>query len=95
MAETGVAARVVSMPSRNLFMAQDAVFREELLPAAARKVVVEAGSRFGWGEVVGCDALFLTQDEFGHSAPGEVLAANLGFNAAEVTRRVKEWLGQA
>jgi transketolase len=95
LAEAGVAARVVSMPSRNLFMAQDAAFREEILPAAARKVVVEAGTRFGWGEVVGCDALFITQDEFGHSAPSGALAAELGFNAGDVTRSVREWLGIA
>ncbi|MGI6380463.1 MAG: transketolase [Anaerolineae bacterium] len=95
LAAEGVAARVVSMPSRNLFMAQDATFRERILPTIARKVVVEAGTRFGWGEVVGCDALFITQDEFGHSAPSNVLAAELGFNADDVTRRVREWLGIA
>ncbi|MCD6302254.1 MAG: transketolase [Anaerolineae bacterium] len=93
--EAGVAARVVSMPSRNLFMTQDASFREALLPPSSRKVVIEAGCRFGWGDVVGPNALFITQDEFGHSAPNTVLAEKLGFTTDAVTRRVKDWLGLA
>jgi len=91
----GTAARVVSMPSRNLFMAQDAAFREALIPGNARKVVIEAGSRFGWGDVVGADALFITQDEFGHSAPNTVLAEKLGFTPDAVIGRIKGWLGLA
>lgn len=90
----GYAARVVSMPSRELFMRQEAAFREALLPAAARKVVIEAGTRFGWGDVVGSDALMITQDTYGHSAPYEVLAKELGFNPAAVNARVLAFVRQ-
>ena len=88
----GFAVRVVSMPSRDLFMRQDAAYRQELLPVAAKKVVVEAGTRFGWGDIVGSDALFITQDTYGHSAPANVLAKELGFTAEQVTAKVLAWL---
>ncbi|MHB0857443.1 MAG: transketolase [Anaerolineae bacterium] len=84
----GLAARIVSMPCVELFKRQDAAFRADLIPAAARKVVLEAGTRFGWGDIVGPDALFITQDEYGHSAPYQVLMKELGFNDASVTARV-------
>jgi len=84
----GIAGRVVSMPSREVFMRQEAAYREALLPAAARKVVIEAGTRFGWGDVVGAEALFITQDGYGYSAPYQVLAKELGFNEQDVNTRV-------
>jgi len=84
----GIAGRVVSMPSREAFMRQEAAYREALLPAAARKVVIEAGTRFGWGDVVGAEALFITQDGYGYSAPYQVLAKELGFNEQDVKARV-------
>jgi transketolase len=87
----GYAARVVSMPSVELFMRQDAAYRRELIPAGAKKVVLEAGVRFGWGEVVGADALFITQDEYGHSAPFQVIQEKLGYNNEAVAARVVDW----
>jgi transketolase len=90
--QAGYAVRVVSMPSVELFKRQDEAYRVALLPASARKVVVEAGTRFGWGDVVGCDALFLTQDGYGASAPFEVLAEEFGFTPEKVTKRILEWL---
>jgi transketolase len=84
----GSAARVVSMPSRELFMRQDAAYRQAIIPVAAKKVVIEAGTRFGWGDVVGSEALFITQDTYGHSAPYEVLMKELGWNAADIVAQV-------
>lgn len=89
--EAGLSARIVSMPSRELFMAQDAAYRRALIPPAARKVVLEAGIAFGWGDVVGPDALMITQDTYGHSAPYKVLMEKLGFNDAAVAARVLAW----
>ena len=66
-----------------------------LIPAGAKKVVLEAGVRFGWGEVVGCDALFITQDTYGHSAPYQVLMKELGWNNEAIAQRVVEFVGQA
>jgi len=84
----GIAARVVSMPSRELFLQQDAAYRQALIPDNAKKVVIEAGTRFGWGDIVGSNALFITQDTYGCSAPYEVLAQKLGFNETDVAARV-------
>jgi transketolase len=91
--KAGYAVRVISMPSRELFMRQDAAFREALLPPKAKKVVVEAGVRFGWGDIVGCDALMITQDTYGHSAPYKVLMEECGFTNDKVTARILDWLG--
>ena len=90
--DAGLAARVVSMPCRNLFAQQDAAYRNGLVPPAAKKVVLEAGVRFGWGDIVGSDALFITQDDFGRSAPSNVLAEKLGWNDAAITARVLAWI---
>jgi len=87
----GHAVRLVSMPSRELFLRQDSAFRAALIPKAARKVVLEAGVRFGWGDIVGPDALFITQDEYGHSAPYQVLMDKLGFNEAAIAQQVRDW----
>jgi transketolase len=88
----GHAVRVVSMPSRTVFMQQDESYRRSLIPAHARKVVIEAGVAFGWGDVVGADALFITQDTYGHSAPAKVLAEKLGFTNEQVSARIMAWL---
>jgi len=88
----GYAARVVSMPCRELYLGQDEAFRAKLIPAAAKKVLIEVGVRFGWAEVVGQDALFITQDGFGHSAPGKVLMEEMGFTGEKVAAKVLAWL---
>ncbi|MBC7234472.1 MAG: transketolase [Chloroflexi bacterium] len=88
----GYAVRLVSMPSRELFERQDARFQQMLIPDQARKVVIEAAVRFGWADIVGRDALMITQDDFGHSAPYKVLAEKLGFTGEQVARRVLSWL---
>lgn len=91
--KAGLAARVVSMPSCELFLHQDEAYRREVLPSSAKKVVVEAGIRQGWDRIAGSDALFITQEDYGHSAPAEVLAEKLGFTSAQVSARVLAWLG--
>ena len=81
----GVRARVVSMPSWNLFEAQDAVYQESVLPAGVRKrVTVEAGCSLGWHRWA-ADGTVIAIDHFGASAPGEVLLKNFGFTAERVT----------
>ncbi len=88
----GYATRVVSMPCRELYLQQDEAFRAALIPPAAKKVLIEAGVRFGWDRIVGHDALFITQEGFGHSAPGKVLTEKLGFTAERVAARVLGWI---
>ena len=77
LATEGVAVRVVSMPSWELFAEQDESYREAVLPPAVRaRVSVEAASSFGWERWLGDDGEHVALDRFGLSAPGgEVLKA--------------------
>ena len=88
----GYAVRVISMACRERFLRQAPAYRAAMLPHSARKVVIEAGVRFGWDEVVGRNALFITIDDYGASAPYAVLADALGFNPEKVTERLLGWL---
>ncbi|MBZ0231821.1 MAG: transketolase [Deltaproteobacteria bacterium] len=81
----GIAARVVSMPCWELFAAQDAAYRERVLPPSVRaRVAVEAGVTFGWGDIVGAHGKVVGLDRFGASAPGEVLYEQLGISVEAV-----------
>jgi transketolase len=88
----GVSARVVSMPCVELFNAQDAAYRESLIPKGAKTVVVEAGSTIGWRSLIPNDPLVIGIDHYGASAPGELLAEKFGFTAAAIKARVSAWL---
>jgi transketolase len=80
LADQGVSARVVSMPSRERFEAQAPAYRESVLPSSLRaRVVIEAGSRFGWEGYAGDAGEVLGIDEFGASAPGDKLMQAFGF----------------
>ena len=89
----GKRARIVSMPSREIFMAQDEAYRKALLPAAARKVVLEAAVSFGWADIVGSEALFICQDDYGYSASAQDLMLHLGWNDEAVAKKVVDWVG--
>jgi transketolase len=81
----GVAARVVSMPSWELFAGQPPSYKEEVLPNAVRaRVGIEAASSFGWHRWVGPQGALVTLDRFGASAPGEIALEKLGFTVANV-----------
>jgi transketolase len=85
LAQDGVAARVVSLPCWERFLAQDAAYRDEVLPPSVRaRVAVEAGVTFGWGSLVGPTGQVVGLDRFGASAPGEVLYEQLGITVAAV-----------
>ena len=87
----GKKVRVVSMPSMELFKAQDAAYREEILPSAIRnRVSIEMASSFGWGEFTGLDGLNISIDRFGISGPGEDVAVKLGFNKEEIVKKIKQ-----
>ena len=76
----GIAVRVVSMPSWDLFEAQDAAYRESVLPAAVRaRVTVEAGSVIGWDRYAGATGTIIGMHTFGSSAPMNDLFARFGF----------------
>ena len=81
----GVRARVVSLPSWELFEQQPAAYRDSVLPAAVRaRVGIEAASAFGWLRYVTDDGAMLAMKGFGASAPGERLFQEFTFTPARV-----------
>jgi transketolase len=84
----GVATRVVSMPSWELFFAQSPRYRASVLPRSARKVAVEAGATLGWRQVVGDKGAVVGLDRFGASAPGAVAMEQLGFTVDHIVHTV-------
>ena len=88
LAEQGIKARVVSMPSMEVFEEQDAVYRLSVLPDDVRaRVAVEAASSFGWHKYVGLDGAVLSMDQFGASAPADQLMKKFGFTAQAVAEK--------
>jgi len=81
--------RVVSMPSWELFEAQDDAYRQSVLPAGHPTVAVEAGIRMGWERYA--DAI-VSIDRFGASAPGNVVLENLGMTPGNVADHVRRLL---
>jgi transketolase len=91
----GVKARVVSLPSFYLFEAQDAAYRESVLPKGVKKrVTVEAGTSFGWAHYAGDEGAIISIDHYGASAPGELIMKNFGFTAEHVTAAALRQLGR-
>lgn len=89
--DEGKAVRVVSMPSMELFRAQDASYKEEILPANVRnRVSIEMASTFGWAEFTGLDGLNIGIDRFGMSGPGGDVAEKLGFNKEDIVKKIKQ-----
>ena len=94
LAEDGIAARVVSMPSWELFEAQPQSYRETVLPpSVTARLAVEAGVPQGWERYVGSQGAIMGLERFGASAPYKVLAQEFGFTAEAVAARAREVLG--
>lgn len=86
----GIAARLVSMPSTDIFDAQDAEYKEQVLPATVRnRLAVEAGASSYWSRYVGLEGNVIGLDRFGESAPGGVLMEHFGFTADNVVAVAK------
>jgi transketolase len=91
----GVKARVVSMPSWNLFTSQPESYQENVLPRGIRKrVTIEAGSTMGWQRWAGDEGVVIGLDRFGESAPGPEVLEHLGFTAEHVTAAALRVLGR-
>jgi transketolase len=92
----GIAARAVSMPCWELFEAQDASYRESVLPAAVTaRVAVEAGVQLGWERYLGPSGRFVGMRSFGASAPGGTLFKHFGITTANVVTQAKAALGKS
>ncbi len=91
LAETDVSAKVVSMPSWELFAEQPAEYRTEVLGSAPR-VAIEAGTSFGWERWVGDTGFIIGIDHFGKSAPAERLAEEFGFTPEAIVEQISAYL---
>jgi transketolase len=94
LAEQGTQVRVVSMPCAEIFSAQDADYREAVLPAALRaRVAVEALHADYWYKFVGLDGRVVGMTSFGESAPGGALMKEFGFTVENVVANIVEAIG--
>jgi transketolase len=90
----GKKVRVVSMPSTDLFDAQDAAYKESVLPkATTKRLAVEASCSFGWHKYVGTEGDTVSIDSFGASAPGGTCMEKFGFTVDNVLAKAKALLG--
>jgi transketolase len=91
----GIAARVVSLPSWDIFEQQSQEYRDEVLPpGVTARLAIEAAVPLGWERYVGTKGAVIGMTRFGASAPYKVLAEKFGFTAANVLRRARELLGR-
>ncbi len=89
LAGQGIASRIVSVPCLETFMAQPAEYRESLIPAGVPRVAVEAGRGALWWRLLGENGLFVGIEEFGASAPAELLAEKFGLTPQQVAEKIR------
>ena len=95
LAGEGVKARVVSMPSWELFEAQDEAYKQEVLPdKVAARVAVEAGVSMGWDRYVGKAGAVIAQDCYGESGNYKEVFPHFGFSVENVVAKAKEVLNR-
>lgn len=96
LAESGIKARVVSMPCIEEFEKQTGEYKESVLPAAVKaRVCVEAGSPYSWYKYAGEKGEIVGMNTFGASAPAPQLFEKFGFTAANVVEKAKASLAKA
>ncbi len=96
LAQSDIAVRVVSMPCVEVFLAQDAAYRESVLPADVhRRVAVEAGVTDGWYRFVGATGRAIGVDDFGASAPAGDVYAAAGVTVEAVVTALREQVAAA
>jgi transketolase len=93
--EEGVTARVVSMPSFEIFEEQSEEYKASIFPDHLPKLAVEAGSAIGWWKYVGRHGDVIGLDRFGASAPGKVALEKLGYSVGNIVSRAKALLESA
>jgi transketolase len=90
LAEDGVDARVVSMPSWELFEQQSQTYQDSVLPPEiSSRLAVEAGSSFGWNRWVGDKGAVIAIDKFGASAPAKKVFEKYGFTVENVCAKAR------
>lgn len=91
----GTPTQVVSMPCVEIFMAQSDSYKQKILPTSVKTAVVEAGTTFGWSDLLGRHVKTVGVDHYGASAPGELLAEKFGFTGKAVNEKLASWLKAA
>lgn len=87
----GVRTRVVNLFSREIFEREPEDYRNLIIPKTLKnRVVIEAASSFGWEKYAGCDGKIIAVDQFGKSAPGDILLKKFGFTAENIVNVVKQ-----
>jgi transketolase len=94
LATEGVRARVVSVPSTNIFSLQSAPYRDKVLLPEVPLLAIEAGASLGWQSYVGPQIAVIGVDTFGASAPGPVVMPHYGFTVENVCKQTHKLLGQ-
>ncbi len=96
LAKEGVRARVVSMPSWEIFERQEKVYQESVLPPDVKaRVSVEAATTFGWDRYVGPGGAMIGMHSFGESAPAKALFKHFGFTVDNVVATAKQQIQSA
>jgi transketolase len=93
LSEKGINARVVSMPSWELFEKTDNNYKEWILPPDVKKrVVIEAGIAMGWEKYAGSEGLILSMEGFGESGPGSEILKKYGFSTENLVEKTIEYM---
>ena len=95
LAQDGLAVRLVSLPSWELFLEQSPEYRESVLPKQVRaRISIEAASPLGWERWVGDDGVVIGLDRFGASAPYEEIYRQLGLTVDRIVQTARELIGE-
>jgi len=92
LAKDGIQARVVSMPSTQVFDRQEQAYKDSILLPGIKRVAIEAGVTDYWRKYVGLDGAVVGIDTFGESAPGGEVMKHFGFTVENVVKNVKDIL---
>jgi len=92
--EKGIKARVVSLPCWELFDQQSESYRKGILGTGSKRVVVEAGIKMGWEKYAGENALYVTIEEFGRSAPESDISDFFGFTLDKIFDRIIKYMNR-
>ena len=96
LSDKGVDARVISMPSIEVFEAQPKTYRESVIPASVQaRVCVEAGSSYSWHKFAGIHGQIIGMDEFGVSGKYPQLFEKYGFTAQNIAQKALESINLA
>ena len=90
----GIRVRVVSMPCQEWFALQPVSFQQSVLPAGVPRVVFEAASSFGWERYGGADAVYVTVERYGASAPAQTLFEHFGLTAENLIVQIRKALSE-